>query len=35
MTYDEIQRLSERIHEASEFVERIVNEISKVIVGQR
>jgi len=35
MTYDEIQRLSERIYEASEFVERIVNEISKVIVGQR
>jgi MoxR-like ATPases len=35
MTYDEIQRLSERIYEASEFVERIINEISKVIVGQR
>jgi MoxR-like ATPases len=35
MTYDEIQRLSEHIYEASEFVERIINEISKVIVGQR
>jgi len=35
MTYDEIQRLSERIYEASAFVERILNEISKVIVGQR
>jgi len=35
MTYDDIQRLSARIHEASAFTERIVNEICKVIVGQR
>lgn len=35
MTYDDIQRLSERIYEASAFVERTVAEISKVIVGQR
>lgn len=35
MTYEDIQRLSERIYENSAFVERIVQQISKVIVGQR